>query len=199
MIMAKLYFRYSSMNAGKSLELISTHYNYCELGKNPVAFIPSVSGNRIKSRVGCEIEAVPFDKDYNFILDDLNLLSNCDCILLDEAQFLTKEQVIQLHKIAVLKAIPVICYGLRTDFRGEPFEGSIMLLALADELQEIPTLCHCGKKARMVLRTVNGNVITEGEQVAIKDINEQIKYHSVCARHFYQKQALKKDENNEKI
>jgi thymidine kinase len=188
--MAKLYFRYSSMNAGKSLDLISTHYNYLELGKNPIAYIPSVSGNYIKSRMGCEIEAIPFDKSYIFALDNMNLSKSCDCILIDEAQFLTKDQVVQLHKIAVLEATPIICYGLRTDFRGEPFEGSTMLLALADELQELPTLCHCGKKARMVLRTVNGKVITEGEQVAIKDINEQIKYHSVCGRHFYLKQVV---------
>ena len=191
--MAKLYFRYSSMNAGKSLDLISTHYNYLELGRNPIAYIPSISGNTIKSRVGCEIEAIPFDADFDFLKENDNVLNNCDCILIDEAQFMSKEQVIQLHKIAVLHDIPVICYGLRTDFRSEPFEGSISLLALADELQEIPTLCHCGKKARMVLRTVNGRVITEGEQVVVKDKNEKIKYHSVCAKHFYLMQAYKDD------
>ncbi len=192
--MAKLYFRYSSMNAGKSLDLISTHYNYLELGKKPAAFIPSVSGNTIKSRVGCEIPATPFDNNYNFLVENKDITKKCDCILIDEAQFLTKEQVIELHKISSLHGIPVICYGLRTDFRGEVFEGSKELLALADELQEIPTLCHCGKKARMVLRTVNGNVMTEGEQVAIKGTNDKIKYYSVCSKHFYLKE-YKEDAN----
>ncbi|MDF2590010.1 MAG: thymidine kinase [Anaerocolumna sp.] len=191
--MAKLYFRYSSMNAGKSLELISTHYNYLELGKNPVAYVPNISGNTIRSRVGCEIEAIPFDKDFRFNLDNI-MVNHCDCILIDEAQFLTREQVIELHKLTAMQAIPVICYGLRTDFRGEPFEGSGMLLALADELQELPTLCHCGKKARMVLRTVNDKVITEGEQVAIKDTNDKIKYYSVCSRHFYLRKPCKEVE-----
>jgi thymidine kinase len=179
------------MNAGKSLELISTHHNYIELGKNPVALMPEVFGNRINSRVGCELEAITFDEHYQFLEDGLDILTGCDCILIDEAQVLTKKQVIELHKIAVMQDIPVICYGLRTNFRGEPFEGSIMLLALADELKELPTLCHCGKKARMVLRTINGKVVTEGELIAVKDTNDNIKYHSVCGKHFYLKQPYK--------
>lgn len=191
--MAKLYFRYSSMNAGKSLDLISTHYNYIELGKKPLAYLPSVSGDHIKSRVGCELPAIPFDETYSFDIEKIDSLKTCDCILIDEAQFLKKVQVIELHKLAALHGIPVICYGLRTDFRGETFEGSAALLALADELQEIPTLCHCGKKARMVLRTVNGKVTTKGEQVVIKDINDKIRYYSVCGKHFYLKQFLKDD------
>lgn len=191
--MAKLYFRYSSMNAGKSLDLISTHYNYLELGKRPMAFLPSISGNYIISRVGCKIPAIPFDETYRFDIEHVQELHGCDCILIDEAQFLKKEQVISLHKLASLHGIPVICYGLRTDFRGIAFEGAAELLALADELQEVPTLCHCGKKARMVLRTVNGQVRMEGEQVAIKDRDDQIKYYSVCAKHFYMRQYQKED------
>lgn len=189
--MAKLYFRYSTMNAGKSLELISTHHNYIELGHNPVALMPKVFGNSIKSRVGIEIPSLTFDETYSFRKDDLDILKDCDCILIDEAQSLTKEQVVELHQIAKFNDIPVICYGLRTNFQGKPFEGSIMLLALADELQELPTLCHCGKKARMVLRTIDGKVVTEGELIAVKGTDEQVEYHSVCGKHFYLRQAYK--------
>lgn len=195
--MAKLYFRYSTMNAGKSLELISTHYNYIELGKKPVALMPKVFGDRIISRVGCELEAITFDENYSFIEDKLDILNSCDCILIDEAQVLTREQVVELHKIAVLHSIPVICYGLRTNFRGEPFEGSTMLLALADELKELPTLCHCGKKARMVLRTINGKVIMEGELIAVKGTDDSIRYHSVCGKHFYLRQPWKEEGTEE--
>lgn len=189
--MAKLYFRYSSMNAGKSLDLISTHYNYMELGKRPMAFLPSISGDHIISRVGCKIPAIPFDENYNFDMETVKELNGCDCVLIDEAQFLKKSQVIQLHKLSALHGIPVICYGLRTDFTGSAFEGAAALLALADELQEVPTLCHCGKKARMVLRTVNGMVRMEGEQVAIKDRDTEIEYYSVCAKHFYKREYKK--------
>lgn len=186
--MAKLYFRFSTMNAGKSLELILTHHNYIELGRNPVALMPAVFGNRIKSRVGVEIDCKTFDESYSFLQDELCILKGCDCILIDEAQSLTKDQVIELHKIAIFNDIPVICYGLRTNFQGQPFEGSTMLGALADELQELPTLCHCGKKARMVLRTINGKVVTEGDLIAVKGLNDEIEYHSVCGKHFYLKQ-----------
>lgn len=187
--MAKLYFRYSTMNAGKSLELILTHHNYVELQHKPIALMPEVFGNSIESRIGIRIEALTFGESYSFLKDDLGILKDCDCILIDEAQSLTREQVVELHQIAIFNNIPVICYGLRTNFQGKPFEGSIALLALADELQELPTLCHCGKKARMVLRTINGEVVMEGDLIAVKGIDEQIEYHSVCGKHFYSRQA----------
>lgn len=189
--MAKLSFRYSTMNAGKSLELIRTYHNYMELKKKPAALMPDIFGSRIRSRVGIGIDALPFDGGYSFIQDSLGILKDADCILIDEAQCLTKAQVVELHRIAIFQDIPVICYGLRTNFKGEPFEGSVMLTALADELQELPTLCHCGKKARMVLRTVNGRVVTEGDLIVVKGTNERVEYHSVCGKHFYLRQPYK--------
>ena len=183
--MAKLYFYYSSMNAGKSTTLLQSAHNYRERGMRPLLFTPQLDTRscegRIASRLGLDAEAHTFTP-----ADDLLKLTSAeeaiDCVLIDEAQFLTRTQVFQLGEIADRLGIPVLAYGLRTDFQGNLFEGSQHLLAWADNLIEIKTICHCGRKATMVLRTdAKGNVLREGAQVEIGG-NES--YISVCRKHF---------------
>ena len=191
--MAKLYFYYSSMNAGKTTTLVQSAYNYLERGMNTLVLKPEIderfSSSIIRSRIGLETDAVSFDaKDDLFILTEkTNKKNPLSCVLLDEAQFLTKSQVFSLSEIVDRLDIPVLAYGLRSDFRGELFEGSMHLLAWADELVEIKTICHCGKKAGMVLRLdKNGKPMSSGDQVKIggNDI-----YVSVCRKHFKKQQA----------
>ena len=183
--MAKLYFYYSSMNAGKSTTLLQSAHNYRERGLRPLLFTPQldtrVGEGRIASRIGLTTEAHAFTP-----ADDLLKLTDTedaiDCVLIDEAQFLTRAQVYQLGEIADRLGIPVLAYGLRTDFQGNLFEGSQHLLAWADTLVEIKTICHCGRKATMVLRTdADGNVLREGAQV---EIGGNERYISVCRKHF---------------
>ena len=171
--MAKLYFRYSSMNAGKSLQLLSVAFNYKERSKNVLIFT-SDKDNRygkkvVKSRIGLKSDAIPISEDMNIsdYISDNHTNEKIDCILVDEAQFLTKEQVIQLSDLVDFENIPVICYGLRTDFQLEAFLGSIYLLTFADEINEIKTVCHCGKKATTNCRVKNGVVVDKGEQISI--------------------------------
>jgi thymidine kinase len=166
--MAKTYFYYSAMNAGKSTVLLQSSYNYRERGMHTVLFTPALDTRggpgRIASRIGLSAEATPFTAS-----DDLigRVRAECSrrpvaCVLVDEAQFLTRSQVQQLTDVADLLDIPVLCYGLRTDFQGQLFEGSAALLAWADDLNEIKTICHCGRKATMVLRTdAAGRVLRE--------------------------------------
>lgn len=187
--MAKLYFYYSAMNAGKSTVLLQSSYNYHERGMETLLFTPLLDNRagtgKIASRIGLDAEAIPFDNTFNLydytkkILKDRPLIK---CILVDEAQFMTKEQIYQLTDIVDELNIPVLAYGLRSDFRGEPFPGSKYLLALADNIVEIKTICHCGRKATMNMRIdANGKKITEGEQVQIGG-NES--YMSVCRVHY---------------
>ena len=156
--MAKLYFYYSAMNAGKTTTLVQSAYNYNERGMNTLVLKPIIderfSSSIVRSRIGLEIDAVSIEaKDDLFLLTEkTNRTNSLSCVLLDEAQFLTKSQVFSLGEIVDKLDIPVLAYGLRSDFRGELFEGSKHLLAWADELVEIKTICHCGKKANMVLR-----------------------------------------------
>ena len=156
--MAKLYFYYSAMNAGKTTTLVQSAYNYRERGMNTLVFKPEIderySSSIVRSRIGLETDAITVDvKDDLFLLTEkTNRKNPLSCVLLDEAQFLTKSQVFSLGEIVDRLDIPVLAYGLRSDFRGELFEGSMYLLAWADELVEIKTICHCGKKAGMVLR-----------------------------------------------
>jgi thymidine kinase len=186
--MAKLYFYYSAMNAGKSTMLLQSNYNYNERGMETLIFLPAFDDRagvgKIASRIGLEANAFTFDKEFNFLTYVTKALQknpNIKCVLLDEAQFLTRAQVAQLADIADNCRIPVLCYGLRTDFRGELFEGSQYLLSWAQELIEIKTICHCGSKATMVLRTdQNGKVLREGEQVVIGGND---RYVSVCHKH----------------
>ena len=186
--MAKLHFFYSTMNAGKSTSLLQSNHNYLESGLDTMIFLPNetskLSKGRIVSRIGLKAKAIIANKDFNFIeyVKDKQT-KQLSCILIDEAQFLTKNQVRQLGQIADKLNYPVMCYGIRTDFRGELFEGSSELLALADNLIELKTICsHCVRKATMVVRRdEEGKVVTEGTKVVVggNDI-----YTPVCRNHF---------------
>tara|TARA_R110000868_G_scaffold163811_8_gene396182 strand:+ start:405 stop:977 length:573 start_codon:yes stop_codon:yes gene_type:complete len=187
--MAKLYFYYSAMNAGKSTVLLQSAYNYQERGMEALLFTPGVDTRagtgKIASRIGLDAEAIAYDDQFNLYdytkkLQETN--SKLKCVLIDEAQFMTKEQVGQLTDIVDELNLPVLAYGLRSDFQGEPFPGSKYLLALADNLVEIKTICHCGRKATMNMRIdEKGNKVTHGEQVHIGG-NES--YMSVCRQHY---------------
>ena len=187
--MAKLYFYYSAMNAGKSTALLQASYNYQERGMQTLLFAPDID-NRYKagcvfSRIGLEAKATVFSaKDNLFECVDrvLGQKTNIKSILIDEAQFLTKAQVFQLTDIVDRLDIPVLSYGLRSDFRAEPFEGSLYLLILADEISEIKTICYCGRKAIMNIRIdAKNRKITKGQQI---DIGGNERYISVCRKHF---------------
>ena len=176
------------MNAGKSTSLLQSNHNYKEHGLDTLIFLPNetskLSNGQIVSRIGLKAKAVIANKEFNFInYVKENKSDNLSCILIDEAQFLTKEQVRQLGQVADRLNYPVMCYGIRTDFRGELFEGSSELLALADNLIELKTICSiCSRKATMVVRKDNkGNIVTEGSKVVVggNDI-----YTPVCRKHF---------------
>ena len=186
--MAKLHFFYSTMNAGKSTSLLQSNHNYKENGLDTIIFLPNetskLSKGQIVSRIGLKAKAVIANKDFNFInFIKNNKSENLSCILIDEAQFLTKEQVRQLGLVADRLNYPVMCYGIRTDVRGELFEGSSELLALADNLIELKTICSlCSRKATMVIRKDDsGKVVTEGSKVVVggNDI-----YMPVCRKHY---------------
>jgi thymidine kinase len=172
--MAKLFFNYSSMNAGKTTILLQSAHNYRERGLTPLLFTPKLDNRYgvgwIKSRIGLKARATIFtaEDDLFEITRDKLEETNIHCVLVDEAQFLTRDQVYQLSEIVDRLDIPVLCFGLRTDFRGELFEGSQYLLAWADELNEIKTICHTGRKANMVVRIDDeGYALKEGAQVEI--------------------------------
>jgi thymidine kinase len=187
--MAKLYFYYSAMNAGKSTMLLQSAYNYTERGMDTLIFIPAIdhrSGiNKVSSRIGLSADAVSFDPAFNLYVYAEKAKqenSKLSCILVDEAQFLTKTQVIQLTDIVDRLNLPVLSYGIRSDFQGEPFPGSLTLLVLADNLIELKTVCFCGKKAIMNTRIdAQGNVVRKGEQV---EIGGNQNYISTCRKHF---------------
>jgi len=186
--MAKLYFYYSSMNAGKSTSLLQSSYNYRERGMNTLVLAPQLDDRyevgKVTSRIGLQSEALIFtnETDLKTLIEQQNSEARLHCVLVDEAQFLTREQVLQLGKITDGLKIPVLAYGLRTDFQGEPFEGSKYLLAWSDNLKELKAICHCGRKATMVLRVdENEQVITSGAQI---EIGGNDRYVSVCRLHF---------------
>lgn len=186
--MAQLYFYYSSMNAGKSTALLQSAYNYQERGMNPFILSAALDDRygtgKVTSRIGLAADAQLFNGTDNLysILKIKHEDPHIDCILIDESQFLTREQVKQLTQVVDHLNIPILCYGIRTDFRGELFPGSQYLLAWADKLIELKTVCHCGRKATMVVRTdAHGNVIKDGEQVVIGGND---RYQSLCRRHF---------------
>ncbi|MCL1042096.1 thymidine kinase [Shewanella marisflavi] len=186
--MAQLYFYYSAMNAGKSTSLLQSSYNYRERGMNTLVMTASIDDRygvgKVASRIGIETEAQVFASDDNLVemVKAAVREQTLHCILIDESQFLSKEQVRQLTYVVDLLDIPVLCYGLKTDFQGELFSGSQYLLAWADKLVELKTICHCGRKANMVVRLDGeGKPMREGEQVAIGG-NES--YESVCRKHF---------------
>jgi thymidine kinase len=188
--MAKLYCRFAAMNAGKSTALLQVAYNYEERGQSVDLFTAAVDdrygvGN-ITSRLGVTREAQTFYEatDFGAVYAERPAPS---CILIDEAQFLTEAQAVQLHKLAHTSTTPVICYGLRSDFQGQPFPGSKSLLTLADDLEEMKTICRCGRKATMNVRLdAAGNRVTEGAQV---EIGGNASYEAVCARRFYTNQC----------
>ncbi|GAA5646721.1 thymidine kinase [Vibrio proteolyticus] len=189
-----MYFYYSAMNAGKSTTLLQSSFNYQERGMNPVVYTAAIDDRygigKVASRIGLQSDAYLFREETNLYqdIDTLHLKEKVDCILIDECQFLSKQQVYQLTEVVDKLDIPVLCYGLRTDFMGELFEGSQYLLAWADKLIELKTVCHCGRKANMVIRTdEHGTPIKEGDQVAIGGND---KYVSVCRYHY--KTALDK-------
>ena len=186
--MAKLYFYYSSMNAGKSTALLQSSYNYRERGMNTLVLAPNMDDRygvgKVTSRIGLETNATTFnaDDDLYKLISKVDLDSPLHCVLVDEAQFLSKEQVHQLGEVTDELNIPVLAYGLRTDFQGEPFEGSKYLLSWADNLKELKAICFCGNKATMVIRLGgDGNAITQGSQV---EIGGNDRYVSMCRKHF---------------
>ena len=183
----RLYYRYSTMNAGKSIELIKVAYNYEERGKNVLTLVPSVDDRYgvglITSRIGVQREAL-------IVKDDTNILSlylrenekrKIDCVLIDECQFLKKHHVQELVEIVDSCEVPVLAYGLKNDFRNELFEGSYYMLIYADKIEEIKTICWCGRKATMVARVVDGQFVKQGEQVVIGG-NDM--YVSLCRKHY---------------
>jgi len=191
--MAKLYFYYSAMNAGKSTALLQASYNYRERGMHTIVMTPEVDNRQqrgsVTSRIGLEMDACTFcTRDDLFDrVHRLHERSAADCVLVDEAQFLTELQVRQLSDVVDQLELPVLAYGLRTDFQGKLFDGSKQLLAWADNLVEIKTICHCGRKANMVLRIdADGQVIRGGTQILI---GGNAQYTSVCRKHFKQGMA----------
>lgn len=187
--MAKLYFYYSAMNAGKSTVLLQSSYNYRERGMDTLLYSPLIDDRfgmgKITSRIGLSAEARIVPEDFDLFSDTRDaLIANpkISCVLVDEAQFLTKQQIVQLCNIVDELNIPVLCYGLRTDFKGEPFAGSLYLLAWADNIIELKTVCHCGRKASMNMRIdAAGHKIIAGDQIQIggNDL-----YVATCRRHF---------------
>ena len=186
--MAKLYFSYSAMNAGKSTVLLQASHNYGERGMQTMLFTAKLdnrsSVGNITSRIGLSEKALTFENKDNLfnLVEKGNRKEKISCVFIDEAQFLTSNQVWELSEVVEKLNIPVMCYGLRTDFQGNLFEGSARLLAIADELKEIKTICHCGKKAIMVVRLdSDGKVIKEGAQI---EIGGNEKYVSLCRKHW---------------
>ncbi|MCQ2969537.1 MAG: thymidine kinase [Clostridium sp.] len=189
--MGKLYFRYGAMNSGKSTHLMQVAHNYEERGMKVILIKPSTDkkgGDKLVSRLGVERKVdILCQKNMN-IYEEIEkweeIKFKANCILVDEVQFMTKEQVDQLFKIAVVLDIPVICYGLRTDFMMEGFEGSTRLLLLAHSIEEMKTICKCGRKAILNGRMINGEFVFEGEQVAIDNINN-VQYESLCGHCYF--------------
>ena len=173
--MAKLYFYYSAMNAGKTTTLLQSAHNYHERGMRTLILTPKLDHRAgsgvIASRIGLKADGTAFDRDDDLLRlaeDDIAAHGKLNCVLVDEAQFLSKAQVWQLGEVVDRLRVPVLCYGLRTDFRGELFEGSQYLLAWADELSEIKTICHTGSKATMTVRVdEHGRAVQDGPQVEI--------------------------------
>ncbi len=186
--MAKLYFNYSAMNAGKSTMLLQASYNYQERGMRTVIFTAAFDNRagvgKVASRIGLSSDALIFDAttDIYSEVESLHRQEAVACVFIDEANFLSEHHVWQLARIADRLNIPVMTYGLRTDFQGKLFPASKELLAIADELREIRTICHCGRKATMVARfDESGQVVKEGAQI---DVGGNEKYVSFCRRHW---------------
>jgi len=188
--MAKLYFKYGTMESGKSTKIIQEAYNYDRNNKSIIVakpIIDSKGNDKIVSRIGIQRKIDVYIESDN--LKEIYKKINKDtfCILIDEAQFLNKNQVFELFKITKLLEIPVMCYGLKSNFKGEFFEGSEALMIYADSLEEIVTICSCGKKARFNARKVNGDFVTDGEDVLIDGLNENVEYVPLCGECYIKK------------
>ncbi|QXM06322.1 thymidine kinase [Crassaminicella indica] len=185
--MAQLYYRYSTMNAGKSIEVIKVAYNYEERGKRALVLTSALDDRygigKIISRVGLEKEAIIIDDETNVLSIFLqeNSKQKIDCVIIDECQFLKKHHIEELVEIVDSCNVPVLCYGLKNDFRNELFEGSYWLLVYADKIEEIKTICWCGRKATTNARVINGKIIKDGEQIQIGG-NEL--YVPLCRKHY---------------
>lgn len=189
--MSKLYFRYGAMNSGKSTHLMQVAYNYEERGMNVTLIKPFTDkkgGERLVSRLGVErkVDLVIYYEDnvLEKVQEYREKNKNIDCILVDEAQFLKSKQIDQLFEIAVVLDIPVICYGLRTDFKMQGFEGSTRLLLLAHSIEEMKTICKCGRKAVLNGRKINDRFVFEGEQIAIDNV-DNVEYESLCGHCYF--------------
>ena len=196
--MAKLYFSYSAMNAGKSTILLQASHNYRERGMHTLLLTAALDdragAGQIGSRIGLQAEALTFDEttDIDQLITAEHDRASLACVLVDEAQFLSADQVWQLAAVVDRLNIPVMCYGLRTDFKGQLFPGSAVLLAIADNLREIRTICHCGRKATMVVRqTETGQTVTDGAQI---EIGGNDKYVSLCRVHWKELTGLPHDD-----
>ncbi len=207
--MAKLYFRYGAMNCGKTTALIQVAYNYEERDQSIVLIKPSVDlkgSDHVITRTGLNRKVDNLIKPDESIIETLKEQFNrVNCILVDEAQFLTEKQIEELFVITKIYEVPVICYGLRTDFKTNSFPGSKRLLELADELAELETICRCGSKARFNARKVNGQFVSEGAQVAIDEMDD-VTYESVCGKcylekvmHYEQGKVLTFKKNDKKV
>lgn len=188
--MAKLYFKYGTMESGKSTKIIQEAYNYDRNNKSIIVakpIIDSKGNDKIVSRIGIQRKIDVYIESDNLkeIYEKIN--KDTFCILIDEAQFLNKNQVFELFKITKLLEIPVMCYGLKSNFKGEFFEGSEALMIYADSLEEIVTICSCGKKARFNARKVNGAFVTDGEDVLIYGSNENVEYVPLCGECYIKK------------
>lgn len=191
--MAKLYFRYSAMDAGKTLDLLKVAYNYEDRGQHTLIITSAIDkragNNRVKSRIGFDKEALSTSIDDNLhdLIKNENEKQKIACVLIDEIHFFSPDQIVQLSDVVDFLDIPVICYGLRSDYRGQPFPTTSILLAIADTLEEVKTICHCGRKANFNMLVKNGIAIKSGEQVVVDDDKLKsidTKYVSVCRKHW---------------
>ena len=189
--MSKLYFRYGAMNSGKSTNLMQVAHNYEERGMKVVLIKPSTDkkgGDKLVSRLGVERKVDLLINDDQNVYEEVKKWEDdkykIDCILVDEVQFLKCEQIDQLFEVAVGMDIPVICYGLRTDFKMQGFEGSTRLLLLAHSIEELKTICKCGRKAVLNGRKINGKFVFEGKQVAIDNV-DNVEYESLCGHCYF--------------
>ena len=184
--MSKLYFRYGAMNCGKSTALMQVAHNYEENNKRVVVIKSSLdtkAGNNLQSRIGIERKVdilLPYSKSLEKYYDEWN--NNVDCILVDEAQFLSTKQVEELWFVTKMYDIPVICYGLKINFQSHLFEGSTRLLELADEIEELITICECGKRAKFNARFVNNKFTLEGDSIVIDGSNNEVTYTPMCGK-----------------
>ncbi|RTL10405.1 MAG: thymidine kinase [Neisseriaceae bacterium] len=191
--MAKLFFRYSAMDAGKTLDLLKVAYNYEDRGQHTLVITSAIDrragDNKVKSRIGFDKEAISTTVSDNLfeLIKAQNEQQKIACVLIDEIHFFSSEQIIQLSDVVDYLNIPVICYGLRSDYRGEPFPAATTLLAIADTLEEVKTICHCGRKANFNMLVRDGVAVKQGTPVVVDDENLKkidTKYVSVCRRHW---------------